>query len=137
MKANVGRAIFMALVTSSFVLSIIIIFYEARSGGIHSQGVKFAIQQTLEIYLPILAIMGAFYFSGQEEDVEGNIKSPLQSFLFSFIVVATWVSFNPMLLLFSDWSIESIYSFLNDDSIGILGKTVAAGSITYYFSRFD
>lgn len=137
MPARAGRAALMATALGGFVVSLTVLFYVARDGAVHPDGVKYGVKQVLEIYLPVLAIMGAFYFTGVGDGADAEHRSSTQSFVFAYVVSAVWLVAPPLLLGLTTWPVEGIFEFLNDDSVGILGKTLAAGAVTYYFSRFD
>jgi len=131
-----GRGLLMTVVLSNFLLSVGLVFYVGGGGAVHREGIMLALEELLEIYLPLLAIMGAFYFADYRSDEDSPRASLVQPFIFSLIIVSVWAFAPPLLLALTVWPIEDIFSFLNSDAVGILGKTIAAGAVTYYFSRF-
>lgn len=129
-----GRVALMLAVLLSFLASIGLLFFISRGGAVHVSGITFALKELLEIYLPLLAIMAAFYFAEHAAEAPTTTSSSLESFVFAFSVTAVWIFAPPCLLALTQWPIEDIFAFLNDDAVGLFGQTLAVGAVTYYFS---
>ena len=122
----------MALVVLSGVISFLALYYIGYGGAISEEGSKQAIKQLLAIYLPLITMMAAFYFGEPAQPGNQEKETPLESFLFSFVVVALWMFCPPLFVIFGV-TIESTLRTI--DSFLIYGETIAASGVAYYFAR--
>ena len=126
-----GRWILMIVILGSFIASFLILFIVGRHGRIAAEGIYATIKELIGIYLPLIAMMTAFYFGQQRAGLQTN-STTIETFVFSVLTVSAWVLIPPIFILFGG-AIESIF-----DTINLLkpyGDTVAAAGVAFYFAR--
>ena len=126
-----GRWSLMLLVLSSAVLSFAVLFFIGRGGAIAGEAARATIKELLEIYLPLIAMMSAFYF-GQAQLQSSEGKTSIEIFAFAIITVGLWVLCPPVLMMFGE-AIEDIIETI--DLLKPYGETIAAAAIAYYFAK--
>lgn len=130
-NSTTGRLLIMTMVIGSAVLAFIILFVIGRGGAIAGEGIGAVINELLEIYLPLIAFMTAFYF-GQTRILSNDDKTSLETFVFSVLTIGLWVFCPPILIYFG----EAIEDVLN--TIHLLkpyGETIAAAGVAFYFAK--
>ncbi|HYN24257.1 MAG TPA: transposase, partial [Pyrinomonadaceae bacterium] len=129
--SRTGRLWLMVIVFASLVSAIFCLFWIGRDGAIRSELKTEAIIKLLGFYVPLLSLMGAFYF-GEKRRKRNATTAPLESFIFALIGTAWWVLF-PIFLLWFGGAIQEILALL--ERIKPVGDTVALAAIGYYFSK--
>jgi len=84
-----GRWSLMLLVLGSAVLSFLVLFIVGRGGAIAGEATRDTINELLEIYLPLIAMMAAFYF-GQSKTQTSESKTSIEIFTFVTLTVGLW-----------------------------------------------
>ncbi|QQO53877.1 MAG: hypothetical protein N838_11430 [Thiohalocapsa sp. PB-PSB1] len=130
-KPQQGRLILMIIVVGSALGAFLALAYAGRDGGIIWDTVKSVMNDLLGIYLPLIAMMSAFYF-GEAKPLPERASEPVQTFLFTLITAGVWVLLPPVLILFGG-AIEGVQETLT--LLKPYGETIAAAGIGYYFAR--
>lgn len=126
-----GRWSLMLMVLGSTVLSFLVLFIVGRGGAIAGEAVRATINELIEIYLPLIAMIAAFYF-GQAKLISTESKTSIEIFTFAILTVGLWVLCPPILMLFGG-TIEDILETIN--LLKPYGETVAAVGVAYYFAK--
>lgn len=126
-----GRWLLMLMVIGAAVISFAVLFFIGRGGAIAAETSKTTTKELLEIYLPLIAIMSAFYF-GQDQPQFGEGKTSIEVFSFSLLTVGLWV-FCPPVLMYFGGAIEDILETLS--LLKPYGETVSAAAIAYFFAK--
>ncbi|MEX2344748.1 MAG: hypothetical protein WD604_03985 [Balneolaceae bacterium] len=132
-STRIGRLSIMSLILFSALISVIILFIEGSGGAISQHNKILALQNLVKFYLPLFAIMGAFYFAEKNHHLQKiERETSFEVFLFSFLAVLIWVIVPPSSIAFSE-SIQS--SFVYIDSFRGYGDAIGLAAITFYFSK--
>lgn len=129
---SVGRWLLMFLVLGGAILTMVVLFYKGAGGAIHNDAKATAFKQLIEIYLPLVTIMGAFFFSEPRSRRAKASDPSLQTLVFAAVLTASWTITPPALLYFTDY-IEDFFQYL--ESVKLLGEAVAAGAVSFYFAK--
>lgn len=126
-----GRWSLMLIVLGSAVLSFVVLFVIGRGGAIAGEAARATVKELLEIYLPLIAMMAAFYF-GQSKAQTNEHKTSIEIFTFAILTVGLWVLCPPILIYFGE-AIEDVIETIN--ILKPYGETIAAAAIAYYFAK--
>ena len=100
-RKSIGRWVIWISTIGSGLLSIIILLYVGRGGRIHNDMINFGIVKILEIYLPIIAIMTAFYFVGSRNGKANTSQYvSIEVFTFSVVISSLWIFLPPLMITF-------------------------------------
>lgn len=129
--SRIGRLSLMGMVMLLFLCSVLSLFWLARGGRIHPDGRKIALVKLIGVYLPILSLMGAFYFGG-DQNRRRTSTTAMEAFAFALIVTSLWV-IAPLFLLWCIGPIEDVLDHL--EMIKPIGDTLTLAAIGFYFSK--
>jgi uncharacterized integral membrane protein len=130
-KSLIGRRIILVLMLSGFILSFIVLWWIGRNGAISFEAAAPAIKVLMQHYLPLLAILGGFYFSERAFVDQGGDTS-IETVAFALVVVGIWVLGPPILIAISQ-TIEGAMRLL--DSGAIIGTSLVSACLAFYFSK--
>lgn len=131
-RTATGRWILMLLILASALLAHALLFFVSRGGRIHTEGVQSTVRALLDVYLPLLAIMAAFYFAetatarGRDQTVD------LQILVFSVVVTAVW-ALAPVALLVFVPTVERMQEMLR--TLEPFGQTAALAAVAFFFGK--
>jgi hypothetical protein len=120
----------MATVLIAFIVSLIVVLWLGRDGGIDYDNKKMALGKLAAFYVPLVTLMAAFYF-GKARGTTARTSVPLEVFLFAAGIVTLWV-ITPVFLL--------VVLFIEDvlvelQTIKPYGDSLALLAFGYYFSK--
>ena len=126
-----GRLALMALVLLTAIGAYATLFYLGRGGRIHPEQIRLSMRELLEVYLPLIVVMGGFYF-GEASFTKGRGReTAAQTFAFAFIVTGLWVVSPIVFLLYA--FVEEAMRYLA--IIKPFGESVAMGAVAFYFAK--
>jgi hypothetical protein len=91
-----------------------------------------AMRSLLDMYLPPVALMCAFYFGEKGTTDAKDRATSFESLLFSMIITGIWVVTPPFLIYFCQ-TVEMAMRSL--DALKIYGQTTALAAVAFYFAR--
>jgi hypothetical protein len=130
-SSKVGRRTLLAIVLFSMVSAFLTLFVIGRGGAINQQNMATAIHQLLQLYLPPLGIIAAFYFAERSEN-GAHQSTTVDKLAFAVIIVAGWVLVPPLALAASP---TYMAAFRLIDAFAPFGNALGSGAIAYYFSK--
>ena len=130
--ANTGRRFLLIAVVGGFLIALGVMFYLARSGAAAEDTMSLVIKRLLKVYLPLLVLMGAFYFSEKSSSNHpASNQTSIEAFFFALAAVSLWCALPTFLLFVSD-TFDAALRLL--DAFEIFGETISVAAMTYYFS---
>lgn len=130
-RSQVGRRIILVLILLGFIFSFMILWWVGRGGAISSETSSSAIKLLIGHYLPLLAILGGFYFSERAVVDQGSDTS-IETVAFALIIVGLWVLGPPILIAISQ-TIEGAMRLL--DAGAVIGTSLVSACLAFYFSK--
>jgi len=129
-SSKTGRLYLMITVLIGFIVSLIVVLWLGRDGGISYDNKKIALGKLAAFYIPLVTLMAAFYF-GKARGTTLKTSVPLEAFLFAAGIVTLWV-ITPIFLL--------VVLFIEDvvielQTIKPYGDSLALLAFGYYFSK--
>ena len=128
-SANKSRGYVMAIIGAGFLGALIALFASARDGAISDPNQLDALVKIIGFYLPLITIIGTFYFKDKFGGTDSQISKP--AFIFAALIILTWVLIPVLLLSFKQY-IESILNWI--DKINSLCVSFINLTIAYIFS---
>lgn len=126
-----GRLCLMVVVLIAFLMSMASLFWLSRGGAIHPVERQETMVKLVGVYLPLLSLIGAFYFGGSNKSKQlSSLRT--EAFVFAIAVTSIWV-LTPVFFLWLENAIEDVVSDL--DKVKLFGDTLALAAIGFYFSR--
>ena len=129
-SSKTGRLYLMAIVLIAFIVSLLLVLWLGREGGISYDTKRTALGKLAAFYVPLVTLMAAFYF-GKGRETTFKTSVPLEVFLFAAGIVTLWV-ITPIFLL-AVLFIEDVLTGLQ--TIKPYGDSVALLAFGYYFSK--
>lgn len=129
-SSNKGRIYVMAVIAAGFIGALAALFASARDGAINDPNQLDALVKVIGFYLPLLAIVGTFYFKDKLGETDGEIaKAP---YIFAFFIMTVWILI-PILLLSFKQHIETVMSWT--DKINALCLSFINITLAFIFSK--
>lgn len=129
-SSNKGRIYIMAVIAIGFVGALTALFVSARDGAINDTNQLDALVKVIGFYLPLLAIIGTFYFKDKLGNTDGEIaKAP---YIFAFFIMTAWILIPILLLSFKQY-IETVMSWT--DKINALCLSFINITLAFIFSQ--
>ena len=129
-SSNKARLYVMAIIAIAFVGALIALFVSARGGAINDNNQLDALVKVIGFYLPLLAIIGTFYFKDKRGGTDSEMTK--STFLFAVFIILLWVLIPILLLSFKQY-IETIMSWT--DKINALCVSFINMAVAYIFSK--
>ncbi len=126
-----GRLSLMLVVLISAILSFLTLLITGKIREIQSEAIMQAIKVLIEIYLPLITMMAAFYFGQNIPRSEKN-QTSIEIFIFAIITVGIWVV-SPIVLFILGGTIDNIIGIIS--LLKPYGETVAVAGVAYYFAK--
>ena len=128
-----GRLWLMGIVLSFFLLSLFTLLWIGRGGAIRPELKLELLGKLAGLYLPLIALMAAFYFGKTRVNRGGRPATvPFETFIFAVLIVTLWVM-TPLFFLFFIEAAQDISSTLN--RVRPYGDSLALAAVGYYFSK--
>jgi hypothetical protein len=131
-RTSIGRWTIMGIVSLAAVSSYLLLWYVGRGGAVSEAVRNPAMRSLVSIYLPLIAIMGAFYFGEEVGDGCIDRVTSRESYFFSLFVISLWTLAPPLFIFFSE-TVEMAFRAI--DTVGAFGQTAAAGAVAFYFAK--
>jgi hypothetical protein len=130
--ARTGRRVLLAVVLGGFFVAFLVQFLLGRDGAASEETSHIVVERILKIFVPLLGIFAAFYFSERGEPESGQRrKTSIEGFIFAFVAVTVWVAL-PTVALIIMATFDGAIRLL--DSFEMFGTSIAVAALTYYFS---
>ena len=91
-----------------------------------------ALDRLAKVYLPLLGLICAFYFSETGGGKGARKRTSVEAFSLAVIVTAAWAALPPVFLLFGE-TIDSAIRTIN--AVDLFGNTLAVSALAFYFSK--
>ncbi|WP_414158481.1 hypothetical protein ACMGG8_22910 [Pseudomonas sp. BNK-45] len=130
-RSHVGRRIILFLILLGFILSFVVLWWVGSGDAISPETNSSAIKLLVGHYLPLLAILGGFYFSERSVVDQGGNTS-IETVTFALIIVGLWVLGPPMLIAVNS-TIEGAMRLI--DSGAVIGTSLVSACLAFYFSK--
>lgn len=129
-SSNKGQLYVMAVIASGFVGALTALFVSARDGAINDGNQLDALVKIIGFYLPLLAIIGTFYFKDKQGVTDGEIAKA--RYIFAFFIMTLWILIPILLLSFKEY-IETVMSWT--DKINALCLSFINIVLAFIFSK--
>jgi hypothetical protein len=104
-----------------------------RDGAISGEGMQEAQNYLLQFYLPLLAIVAAFYFAERRTRAAADRGgASAEAFALAFLIVALWVMLPPIIFALSDSYNAAIRTI---DSVRLYGNSLSSGAVAFFFAK--
>ena len=128
-----GRSILLWIVIIGFVISLAVVLWNGRGGGISWDSQLRAMNQLLAIYAPSLVVMLPFYLAEPKKQNGGEAVGPSTG-IFAICTLFTIVcAIFPVYLLVAKPYIEDFLS--SSEFLKTLAETFSALAVSVYFTR--
>jgi hypothetical protein len=133
LSVRVTRAALTIAVILGGAASFVVLGAIGRNGAISGEGMQEAQNYLLQFYLPLLAIVAAFYFAERRTTAAADRGSaPAEAFALAFVIVAIWVMLPPITFALSDSYNAAIRTI---DSVRLYGNSLSTAAVTFFFAK--
>jgi hypothetical protein len=126
-----GRRIIAGLILFGFLGALLSLWFVSRGGAATFETASPIISKLLQHFVPLLAIVGGFYFSERAVEEQGR-PTTVEALILATVLIGCWAVAPSVLLLASD-TLPAAMRLL--DSVAVIGTSLASACLAFYFSK--
>ncbi len=130
-SSTYGRRIVAGLILVGFLVAFLALWFVSRGGAATFETVSPVINKLLQHFVPLLAIVGGFYFSELAIEEQGK-STTVEALVLATALVGCW-ALAPSILLLASETLPSAVRLL--DSVAVIGTSLASACLAFYFSK--
>lgn len=133
-KSSTGRIALISFTISGMLFGGVVIVLRGSGGSLVSPAMTEALKLLVQFYLPMLAVITAFYFSesGKMKSTENSESTDFEIFFVTIVLVALWAFLPPISLIIND-TYQSAFELTKN--LKGYGDAIGVGALAYYFSQ--